>query len=137
MQRQAPSAKPTPAASDVLGNVLGMLGTLVSVSEAPLLLLSYLVRTQARPCDRPAFARRLRPTMDSYDEAVLFTLAELESRLHRLEYLLGGPHKDTAADKAKTVPDRIHCIERSLQRLAGTTTLLHDTRELGTCAVRA
>ncbi|KAH9861378.1 hypothetical protein J1614_011124 [Plenodomus biglobosus] len=67
--------------------------------------------------------------MDSYEEAVLFTFAELESRVDRLEYLLGGPHKDTA-DKPKTIPDRIHLLERSLQDLAGKTSLLGDTQAL-------
>jgi len=73
--------------------------------------------------------------MESYDEAVLFTLTELESRLHRLEYLLGGPHRDTT-DKASTVPGRLAALERTLQQLAGKTTLLHDARELGGCARR-
>ncbi|KAF2846152.1 hypothetical protein T440DRAFT_492934 [Plenodomus tracheiphilus IPT5] len=67
--------------------------------------------------------------MDSYEEAVLFTFTELESRLGRLEYLLGGPHADTA-DKPKAISDRIHRIERSLQDLAGKTSLLGDTHEL-------
>lgn len=67
--------------------------------------------------------------MDTYDEAVLFTLTELESRLQRLEYLLGGPHRDTA-DKPSTVPDRLAALERALQQLTGKTTLLHDAREL-------
>ncbi|CBY02437.1 hypothetical protein IAQ61_007030 [Plenodomus lingam] len=67
--------------------------------------------------------------MNSYEEAILFTFGELESRVDRLEYLLGGPHKDTS-DKPRTIPDRIHRIERSLQALAGKTSLLDDTHEL-------
>lgn len=69
--------------------------------------------------------------MDAYEEAVLFTFAQLESRLDRLEYLLGGPHQDTT-EKPKTVPDRIHRIEKSLQELAGKTSLLDDAHELRT-----
>ncbi|KAI8937899.1 hypothetical protein NX059_005583 [Plenodomus lindquistii] len=67
--------------------------------------------------------------MDSYDEAILFTFTQLESRLDRLEYLLGGPHKDTA-EKPKTVADRIHRIERTLHDLVGKTSLLDDAHEL-------
>lgn len=67
--------------------------------------------------------------MDEYEEAVLFTFALLESRLERLEYLLSGPNK-TFDEKPKTIPDRIHRIEKSLQELAGKTSLLKDAQEL-------
>ena len=67
--------------------------------------------------------------MDDYEEAVLFTFAELESRLDRLEYLLSGP-KEQTEEKPKTIPDRMHRIEKVLQELAGRTSLLNDAREL-------
>ena len=67
--------------------------------------------------------------MDEYEEAVLFTFALLESRLDRLEYVLGGPQENTEG-KPKTIPDRIHQIERSLQKLAGKTALLEEANEL-------
>ncbi|KAH7081145.1 hypothetical protein BKA63DRAFT_530304 [Paraphoma chrysanthemicola] len=67
--------------------------------------------------------------MDEYEEAILFTFGQLESRLDRLEYILTGPHAPTE-DKPKTIPDRIHRIERSLQELNGKTTLLADAHEL-------
>lgn len=68
-------------------------------------------------------------TMDEYEEAVLFTFALLETRLDRLEYVLGGPH-DTTKDKPKAIPDRIHKIEQSLQQLAGKTALLDEANNL-------
>ncbi|KAF1849186.1 uncharacterized protein K460DRAFT_276093 [Cucurbitaria berberidis CBS 394.84] len=67
--------------------------------------------------------------MDEYEEAVLFTFSLLESRLDRLEYVLGG-QEETTEGKPKTVPDRIHKIERSLQELAGKTALLDEAHEL-------
>ncbi|RYN88068.1 hypothetical protein AA0119_g12209 [Alternaria tenuissima] len=67
--------------------------------------------------------------MDEYEEAVLFTFALLETRLDRLEYILGGS-QDSTKDKAKTIPDRIHKMEQSLQQLAGKTALLDETNNL-------
>ncbi|KAF1953444.1 hypothetical protein CC80DRAFT_420223 [Byssothecium circinans] len=67
--------------------------------------------------------------MDEYEEAVLFTFALLESRLDRLEYVLGGVHAPTE-EKAKTVPERIQKIEKVLQELSTKTALLSDAREL-------
>jgi len=67
--------------------------------------------------------------MDEYEEAVLFTFALLESRMDRLEYVLGGPHEQ-ARDRPRTIPDRIHRIEQSLQQLAGKTSLLDETNNL-------
>lgn len=67
--------------------------------------------------------------MDDYEEAVLFTFGELESRLDRLEYLLSGPKQQTE-EKPKTIPDRIHRIEKSLQALNGKTSLLADAQDL-------
>lgn len=69
--------------------------------------------------------------MDDYEEAILFTFGELESRLDRLEYLLNGP-KSESEEKPKTIPDRMYRIEKSLQELAGKTSLLRDTNELCT-----
>ncbi|KAL1794421.1 hypothetical protein ACET3X_007842 [Alternaria dauci] len=67
--------------------------------------------------------------MDEYDEAVLFTFALLETRLDRLEYVLGGSH-DGTRDRPRTVPDRIHKMEQSLQQLAGKTALLDEATSL-------
>jgi hypothetical protein len=67
--------------------------------------------------------------MDEYEEAVLFTFGELESRLDRLEYILGGPKAHTD-EKPKTIQDRIRKIEQSLQHLAGKTSLLNDINQL-------
>lgn len=67
--------------------------------------------------------------MDEYEEAVLFTFALLESRLDRLEYVLGGAQKQEG-EKPKTIPDRIHRIEKSLQELAGRTALIEEVNEL-------
>ncbi|KAJ4309909.1 hypothetical protein N0V94_008704 [Neodidymelliopsis sp. IMI 364377] len=67
--------------------------------------------------------------MDEYDEAVLFTYALLESRLERLAYLLDGP-KPQGEERLKTIPDRIHSIEQSLQQLGGKTALLENVKEL-------
>jgi hypothetical protein len=69
--------------------------------------------------------------MDEYEEAILFTFGELESRLDRLEYVLGGP-KAQSDEKPKTIPDHIHTIENSLQALGAKTTLLADAHELRT-----
>ncbi|KAF2440146.1 hypothetical protein P171DRAFT_489920 [Karstenula rhodostoma CBS 690.94] len=66
--------------------------------------------------------------MDEYEEAVLFTFALLESRLSRLEYILGS--KREGHEEPKTVPERIHKIERSLQELSTKTGLLSDARQL-------
>jgi hypothetical protein len=70
--------------------------------------------------------------MDDYEEAILFTFGELETRLDRLEYILRGP-KPQSDEKPKTIPDRIHRIEKSLQVLGANTTLLADAHELCTC----
>lgn len=67
--------------------------------------------------------------MDEYEEAVLFTFALLETRLDRLEYILGGP-QDNTKDKQKSIPDRIHRIEQSLQQLTGKTALLDEANTL-------
>jgi hypothetical protein len=67
--------------------------------------------------------------MDDYEEAVLFTFALLESRLDRLEYILGGAKKVDAA-KPRTVTERIQRIEKSLQELSAKTALLNDAQEL-------
>lgn len=67
--------------------------------------------------------------MDEYEEAILFTFGELESRLDRLEYILSGP-KAQRNEKPKAIPDRIRKIERSLQEIAGKTSLLSDANEL-------
>lgn len=62
---------------------------------------------------------------------MLFTFALLESRLSRLEYVLGG--RTTSADeKPKTVPERIHKLEKSLQELSAKTNLLNDAQQLRT-----
>ncbi|KAF9732496.1 hypothetical protein PMIN03_011050 [Paraphaeosphaeria minitans] len=66
--------------------------------------------------------------MDEYEEAVLFTFALLESRLSRLEYILGS--KREGEEKPKTVPERIHKIEKSLQELSAKTGLLSDAQQL-------
>jgi hypothetical protein len=68
--------------------------------------------------------------MDEYEEAVLFTFALLESRLSRLEYVLGS--KREGEEKPKTVPERIHNIEKSLQELSAKTALLSDAQQLRT-----
>ncbi|EUC48359.1 hypothetical protein COCMIDRAFT_23901 [Bipolaris oryzae ATCC 44560] len=67
--------------------------------------------------------------MDEYEEAVLFTFSLLESRLDRLEYVLGGP-QDVAKDKPRTISERIQKIEQSLQQLAGKTALLDEANSL-------
>jgi hypothetical protein len=67
--------------------------------------------------------------MDEYEEAILLTFGELESRLDRLEYVLSGPKAQTE-EKPKTIPDRIHKIEKSLQALGAQTSLLADAHEL-------
>lgn len=74
--------------------------------------------------------------MDEYEEAVLFTFALLESRLDRLEYVLGAVNKDDGEEPqqpATTVTERIHKIEKSLQALSAKTALLNDARELCRC----
>lgn len=68
-------------------------------------------------------------TMDEYEEAVLFTFSLLESRLDRLEYVLGGA-ADAGRDGPKTIVERIHRIEQSLQQLAGKTALLDEANNL-------
>jgi hypothetical protein len=67
--------------------------------------------------------------MDEYEEAILFTFGLLESRLDRLEYILGGPQKQNG-ERPQTIPERIHGIEQSLQKLAGKTSLLDDVNTL-------
>ncbi|PVI05376.1 hypothetical protein DM02DRAFT_715716 [Periconia macrospinosa] len=69
--------------------------------------------------------------MDDYDEAVLFTFALLESRLDRIEYVLGGAHRPTdAEEKPKTVAERIQRIEKSLQELSAKSALLSHAQDL-------
>lgn len=69
--------------------------------------------------------------MDEYDEAVLFTYSLLESRLERLEYLLGGSTAQ-ADEKPLSITDRVRIIEQSLQQLAGKTALLDNVNQLCT-----
>lgn len=69
--------------------------------------------------------------MDEYDEAVLFTYSLLESRLERLEYLLGGSTAQ-ADEKPLSITDRVRRIEQSLQQLAGKTALLDNVNQLCT-----
>lgn len=67
--------------------------------------------------------------MDEYEEAVLFTFALLESRLDRIEYILGGARRQPQ-EKPKTFPERIQRIERALQELSAKTVLLQDVQQL-------
>jgi len=67
--------------------------------------------------------------MDEYEEAVLFTFALLESRLDRIEYVLGGA-KRQSPDKPKTFLERIHRIEKGLQELSAKTVLLNEVQQL-------
>jgi hypothetical protein len=67
--------------------------------------------------------------MDDYEEAILFTFGELESRLDRLEYVLSGGNA-LSEGKPQTIPDRIRRIEKSLQTLGAQTSLLGDAHEL-------
>lgn len=67
--------------------------------------------------------------MDEYEEAVLFTFALLESRLDRLEYILGGSQKQ-ADDKPANLQERVQRLEKSLQELSRKSALLNDVREL-------
>ena len=69
--------------------------------------------------------------MDEYDEAVLFSYSLLESRLERLEYLLGGSTAQ-ADEKPLSITDRVRRIEQSLQQLAGKTALLDNVNQLCT-----
>ena len=69
--------------------------------------------------------------MDEYDEAILFTLSLLESRLSRLEYVLGN--KPASDEKPKTVTERIHKLEKALADLSSKTSLLDDASQLRTC----
>jgi hypothetical protein len=66
--------------------------------------------------------------MDEYEEAILFTFSAFESRLDRLEYVLSG--RTPSEEKPKTIPDRIHNIEKALQALGAQTSLLQDTQDL-------
>lgn len=66
--------------------------------------------------------------MDEYEEAVLFSFALLESRLGRLEYVLGGSKDDDATPR--TIPERIHRIEKALQQVSAKTNLLNDAQQL-------
>jgi hypothetical protein len=70
--------------------------------------------------------------MDEYEEAVLFTFALLESRLDRIEYILGGA-KQQSQPKPKTFTERIHRIERGLQELSAKSVLLQDAQQLRWC----
>ncbi|KAH7112831.1 hypothetical protein B0J11DRAFT_181007 [Dendryphion nanum] len=67
--------------------------------------------------------------MNDYEEAILFTYALLESRLDRLEYVLGG-NRGPPDQKPKTLPERIQKIERSLKELSERTSLLNDVEQL-------
>ncbi|KAF2469490.1 uncharacterized protein BDR25DRAFT_335009 [Lindgomyces ingoldianus] len=67
--------------------------------------------------------------MDEYEEAILFTYALLESRLDRIEYILGGV-KPAADGKPRALAERIQRIERSLQELSKKTVLLNDVQQL-------
>ena len=67
--------------------------------------------------------------MDEYEEAVLFTFALLESRLDRVEYILGGA-KQQSQPKPKTFTERIHKIEKGLQELSAKSVLLQDVQQL-------
>lgn len=93
----------------------------------------YWTRTGTRLClvvtSEHSTTTFLAATMDEYDEAVLFTFALLESRLDRLEYVLGGSKKPTE-ERPKTVPERIQSIEKSLQALSARTALLNDAQQL-------
>jgi hypothetical protein len=51
-----------------------------------------------------------------------------------LEYILGS--KREGEEKPKTVPERIHNIEKSLQELSAKTALLSDAQELCTDPVQ-
>lgn len=70
--------------------------------------------------------------MDAYEEAVLFTLAALESRLDRLEYCVSGLKEDENenGDKPKTLQERVQRLERILQELSARTSLVRDVEEL-------
>ncbi|KAF2728772.1 hypothetical protein EJ04DRAFT_538231 [Polyplosphaeria fusca] len=67
--------------------------------------------------------------MDEYEEAVLFTYALLESRLARLEYILGGTKKQ-ADENPRPLAERILRIERSLQDVSAKSALLGHVKEL-------
>jgi hypothetical protein len=67
--------------------------------------------------------------MDEYEEAVLFTFALLESRLDRVEYILGGA-KQQSQPRPKTFTERIHRIEKGLQELSAKSILLQDVQQL-------
>ncbi|KAF2703780.1 hypothetical protein K504DRAFT_538588 [Pleomassaria siparia CBS 279.74] len=67
--------------------------------------------------------------MDEYEEAVLFTYALLESRLDRIEYILGGAKKQTQ-ERPRTFPERIQRIEKALQEFSKKTVLLNDVQQL-------
>jgi hypothetical protein len=87
------------------------------------------LRHQERDRDDIPQTHKSRKDMDDYEEAILFTFGELESRLDRLEYVLSGP-KALSEEKPQTIPDRIHRIEKSLQTLGAHTSLLSDAHEL-------
>jgi hypothetical protein len=70
--------------------------------------------------------------MDAYEEAVLFTIAELESRLDRVEYVLSGRKKDDA-EEPRTFSERMQRIEKSLQELSAKTQLLNQVHQLSMC----
>ncbi|KAF2279609.1 uncharacterized protein EI97DRAFT_455831 [Westerdykella ornata] len=67
--------------------------------------------------------------MDDYEEAVLFTITLLESRLDRLEYVLSGANQQDE-EKPRTLQERVKRIERLLQELSAKTALLNEVREL-------
>jgi hypothetical protein len=67
--------------------------------------------------------------MDDYEEAVLFTIAALESRLDRIEYVLSG-RKKQAEEAPRTFSERMQRIERSLQQLSEKTQLLNQVQDL-------
>lgn len=70
--------------------------------------------------------------MDAYEEAVLFTIAELESLLDRVEYVLSGRKKDDA-EEPRTYAERMQRIEKSLQELSAKTQLLNQVQDLSMC----
>ncbi|KAF1838240.1 hypothetical protein BDW02DRAFT_34595 [Decorospora gaudefroyi] len=81
------------------------------------------IRARSAQTNQPA------AVMDEYEEAILFTFSLLESRLDRLEYVLGAS-QESIKEKPKTAIDRIHRIEQSLQQLAGKTALLDEANNL-------
>ncbi|KAF2743296.1 hypothetical protein M011DRAFT_410903 [Sporormia fimetaria CBS 119925] len=67
--------------------------------------------------------------MDVYEEAVLFTISQLESRLDRLEYVLHGS-RGLTGEKPSSLTERVQHIERMLRDLSAKTALLNDVQTL-------